>query len=132
MNLFEMHITEIMILLFLFITFVISSFEKITDWKGSINFIENHFINSPLKNFVPFLLAILLIIEIFGSGFILGGIFELIFYGEKKLAFIGISICAISLIFMLIGQRLAKDYVGAMSLTVYFILTVFGMFLLNR
>jgi hypothetical protein len=44
---------------------------------------------------------------------------------------LGVELSAIALIFLLIGQRLAKDYAGAMSLGVYFIITVGGVFLLN-
>jgi hypothetical protein len=43
----------------------------------------------------------------------------------------GVEICGVVLIFLLIGQRLAKDYAGAMSLAVYFIITLWGVYLLN-
>ena len=36
------------------------------------------------------------------------------------------------LIFLLVGQRLAKDYAGAMSLAVYFIISIIGVYLLNN
>jgi hypothetical protein len=50
----------------------------------------------------------------------------------KEIALLGMELAAIALIFLLIGQRLAKDYAGAMSLAVYFVMTVFGVFLLNN
>ena len=49
----------------------------------------------------------------------------------KEIAILGIELSAITLIFLLIGQRLAKDYAGAMTLAVYFIITLLGVFLLN-
>jgi hypothetical protein len=49
----------------------------------------------------------------------------------KEIASLGIELSALSLIFLLIGQRLAKDYAGAMTLAVYFIISIFGIFLLN-
>ena len=44
----------------------------------------------------------------------------------------GRALSAVSLLFLLIGQRLAKDYAGAMTLAVYFIICLFGLYLLNK
>ena len=123
--------TEILILFFLIITFVLSALEKIFDWKGNVNFIENHFKNSPFKNKVPFLLAILLILEIAACFLMAFGVYQLYTSEIKEIALLGVELSAISLLLMLIGQRLAKDYPGAMSLGVYFIITLFGVHLLN-
>jgi hypothetical protein len=48
------------------------------------------------------------------------------------MAILGIELSAISLIFLLIGQRLAKDYAGAMTLAVYFIVSIMGLYLLTN
>lgn len=124
--------TEVLILLFLSITYFISAFEKITDWTGNVSFIKAHFKNSPLKNKVPFLLSIVLIVESIAVLFMLIGIFQLYTSEVKEIASFGLELSAVTLLFLLIGQRLAKDYPGAMSLTVYFTLTVFGIYLLNN
>lgn len=131
MKLLSNYPAEILILFFLIITFLISVFEKILDWQGTLYFIKNHFKNSPLKKYVPFLVSILVILEIIATIFMSVGIYQLYTSAIKDFALIGLELSAIVLIFMLIGQRLAKDYPGAMSLAVYFILTVFGVFLLN-
>ena len=132
MKLFGDYPTEILILLFLIITFLQSGIDKLLDWKGNVSFIKEHFKNSPLKNNVPFLLGIILLIEIVATILMIIGIYQLYVSGEKEIGLLGVELCAITLIFLLIGQRLAKDYAGAMSLTVYFILTVFGVFLLHN
>lgn len=132
MKLFSDYPTEILILLFLIVTFLQSGIDKLLDWKGNVSFIKEHFKNSPLKNNVTLLLGVILILEIAASILMITGIFQLYHSGEKEIALLGIELCAITLIFLLIGQRLAKDYSGAMSLTVYFILTVFGVFLLHN
>ena len=124
--------TEVLVLSFLIVTFLQSGIDKLLDWKGNLNFIKDHFKNSPLKNSVPLLLAIILVLEIAAGVIMIVGVYELYTSGEKDMALLGVELCAVALIFLLIGQRLAKDYAGAMSLTVYFILTVFGVFLLNR
>ena len=131
MNIFNSYSAEILILIFLIFTFLQSGIDKITDWKGNLGFIKDHFKNSPLKNMVPLLLATILIIELV-AGLLMGvGVYQLATSGIKEVALLGLELSAIALIFLLIGQRLAKDYAGAMSLTVYFILTVFGVFLLQ-
>lgn len=131
MKLFSNYPTEVLILLFLIITFAISAFEKISDWKGNVNFIKNHFQNSPFKNNVPLLLTILLMIEIIASILMSIGVYQIYTSESKEIALIGTELSGVSLMFMLIGQRLAKDYAGAMSLAVYFIVTLFGVYLLN-
>jgi len=131
MELLQKHITEILILIFLTFTFLQSGYEKVSDWKGNINFIKDHLKLTPLKNLVPLLLSIILVIETIAGGLMFVGIFQLMTTGQNNMALLGVELSAITLIFLLVGQRLAKDYVGSTSLTVYFILTVFGVFLLN-
>ena len=132
MNFLSNYPTENLILLFLIVTFFQSGIDKLLDWKENVSFIKEHFKNSPLKNKVPFLLGIILLIEIIASILMSIGVYQLYVSGEKKIALLGVELSAITLIFLLIGQRLAKDYAGSMSLTVYFILTVFGVFLLHN
>jgi len=131
MKILSNHPTEILILLFLIVTFMQSGIDKISDWKGNIEFIKSHFKNSPLKNNVPLLLAIILTIEIAAGIFMIIGTYQIYSSGLKEIALIGVELSAIALIFLLIGQRLAKDYAGAMTLAVYFIITLFGVFLMS-
>ncbi|PHR73237.1 MAG: DoxX family protein [Lutibacter sp.] len=131
MTIFNNHPSEILILLFLIVTFLQSGFDKITDWKGNIDFIKGHFKNSPLKNMVPLLLGTILIIEVLAGVLMVIGVYQLATSGIKEVALLGVELSAITLIFLLIGQRLAKDYAGAMTLAVYFIVTILGVFLLQ-
>jgi len=124
------HPTEILILLFLIVTFLQSGIDKIVDWNGNLGFIKDHFKNSPLKNMVPLLLGIVLITEVVAGLFMIVGIYQIISSGVKEFAIYGVELSALTLIFLLIGQRLAKDYAGAMTLAVYFIITIFGLYIL--
>ena len=56
MKILSNHPTEILILLFLIVTFLQSGIDKIVDWKGNVEFIKHHFKNSPFRNSVPLLL----------------------------------------------------------------------------
>ena len=131
MNILSNNPTEVLILLFLIVTFLQSGIDKLLDWKGNLSFIKDHFKNSPLKNMVPLLLAIILIIEIIAGILMIVGVYQIYTSGAKEIALMGVELSAITLIFLLVGQRLAKDYAGAMSLAVYFIITLWGVYLLN-
>lgn len=131
MNVLLDYPAEILILLFLIVTFLQSGLDKLTDWNGNLSFIKTHFKNSPLKNLVPLLLGIIVLMEIIASFFMIIGIYQIAVHGTKEMALYGAELSALTLIFLLIGQRLAKDYAGAMTLAVYFAISVFGVYLLS-
>ncbi len=131
MELIQKHVAEILILLFLIVTFLQSGIDKVTDWHGNLSFIKEHLKNSPLKNSVTLLLVIILVMEIAAGTFMLVGIFYIATTGSKNLALLGVELSALNLIFLLVGQRLVKDYAGAMTLAIYFIITILGIYLLN-
>lgn len=121
----------ILILIYIVITFLYSAVEKLLQWRESVDFYINHFKNSSIKNYIPLLLIIVIVLEIITSVICLIGIYHLIVYNEKIIGFMGLVLASITLIGLMFGQRLAKDYSGAMQITVYFILSVFGAFLLQ-
>jgi multisubunit Na+/H+ antiporter MnhC subunit len=75
-------------------------------------------------------LGIILITEILASVLMIIGVYQLYTSELKEMAILGVELSALSLIFLLVGQRLAKDYAGAMTLAVYFIITIIGLVLL--
>ena len=131
MNALTTYPAEILVLLFLIVTFLQSGIDKMVDWNGNLGFIKEHFKSSPLKNMVPLLLGIVLITEVVAALFMIVGIYQIVTSGVKEFAIYGVELSALTLIFLLIGQRLAKDYAGAMTLAVYFIITIFGLYILS-
>jgi len=118
-----------LILLFIIITFLISGIEKITDWKGQVDFFKSHFDGTFLKPLSGINLGLLIVANMVVSGLAIKAIYDLIFgpnltYGLY--ATVGASIVVLALLF---GQRIAKDYQGAASLTSYFMVTIFGVYL---
>ena len=132
MKIFSNYPAEVLTLLFLIVTFLQSGIDKLRDWNGNLSFIKGHFKNSPLKSMVPLLLAIVLIVEIAASLLMLVGVYQLYTSELKEMAAVGVALSAVSLTFLLIGQRLAKDYAGAMTLAVYFIICIIGLYILNK
>jgi hypothetical protein len=125
------HLTAIFILIFLIITFGISVVEKLTDWKGTISYIKENFKNTFIKNLIKPLIAFLILLEIISLIFLIFGAYRLVIPQKTEIALLGCVFSTLSILYMLIGQRIAKDYQGATSLAVYFLVCVFGIFLLN-
>jgi hypothetical protein len=123
--------TEILLLLFLVITFSQSGLDKVVDWNGNLSWLKGHFAESPLKNMVPLLLGIILVIEIITGVLCAIGIYQLTVSGESNLAFYGAILACIALLMLLFGQRMAKDYDGARTIAIYFIPAIFLVFLLQ-
>lgn len=124
------YITEILILLFLAITFLQSGYDKIVDWNGNVGWLKSHFANTFLGNKVPFSLGIILILEIIAGILSLAGIWFLFNDGKEIALYAGIVSC-VTLLFLLFGQRIAKDYDGARTIVIYFIPAIFLVFLLK-
>lgn len=123
--------TEILLLLFLIITFLQSGLDKLLDWNGNISWLKQHFSKTPLKNSVPILLGIILVAELIAGFLCLAGIYQLLSVGDTSLSFYGAVLSCITLLMLLFGQRVAKDYQGAKTIVVYFIPALFLVFLLQ-
>ncbi len=130
MRLLTTHHTELLILTFLIITYGISLIEKFADWKGTVAYIRETFENTFVSSFIKPLLAILVFLETITLFFLTVGLFQLFRGNENENALIGCTYSCYTILYMLIGQRVAKDYQGATSLAVYFLISVFGVYIL--
>ncbi|KGO92741.1 hypothetical protein [Flavobacterium subsaxonicum] len=108
-------------LAFFAITFIQSGYDKIMDWSGNIAWLKGHFANTPIKNQVPQSLLMILVLEIFSGAFSIIGIIELMVNEGTTFAIMAAILSSITLLFLLLGQRLAKDYDGARTIVIYFI-----------
>ena len=113
------------------ILFIQSGLDKVIDKKANLDWLKEHFSNSGLKNFVPILLFLITIVELVAGFGCLVGIFFIIIYGKTSIALLGTLFAALALIFLFLGQRIAKDYVGAQSLVSYFILVLLTLTFLS-
>ncbi|MFK8288023.1 hypothetical protein ACI76W_02090 [Capnocytophaga canimorsus] len=109
-------------LLFLLITFGFSAFEKIVDFKSSVNYYQSYFKNTFIGKPIKPILMIIIILEGIASALLLTGIVEAvlsykIFFGE-----LGIFLSTSILCIFLIGQRLVKDYESARGIALYFLI----------
>ena len=114
---------------FLSILFLQSGLDKVIDWKGNHQWLKGHFASSVLKDVVKPLLISITLLELTAGSFSAFGAIYLIITGNGHYALLGILFSAISLICLFFGQRIAKDYEGALSLAIYFILSIIGLLL---
>jgi len=125
------YTTEILLLLFVVIVFVQSGLDKLLDWKGNLSWLKEHFSKTPFKNTVPLLLGLVMIMELLAGIIAFVGILQLFYNGEKFFSLIGAVLASISLLMLLLGQRVAKDYEGAKTIAIYFVPVIFLVFLLQ-
>ncbi len=125
------HITEIIILVFLAITFLQSGFDKIADWKGNIDWLKSHFAETILKNRVPFSVGFILVLEMVAGILAIIGILSILINQNTEIALLAGIISCITLLLLLLGQRMAKDYDGARTIVIYFIPTLFLVYILQ-
>ncbi|MDT0642686.1 DoxX family protein [Zunongwangia sp. F363] len=128
---FLVYPTEILILIFILITFLQSGLDKATDWNGNNAWLNEHFSKTFLAGLVPVMLGIILILEVITGLLAIGGIIGLLVNDNKIFALYTCILAAIVLLMLLFGQRIAKDYAGAFTLTGYFIVVIFGVYLLS-
>ncbi|MDE3742196.1 DoxX family protein [Maribacter polysaccharolyticus] len=123
--------TELLLLLFLIITFLQSGWDKLTDWTGNLAWLKGHFEKTPLKNSVPLLLGVVLILEILAAILCTISVVQILGTGKSSFAMYGAAVSCIVLLMLLFGQRVAKDYDGARTIAIYFIPAIFLVYLLQ-
>lgn len=122
---------SLLILIFLGITFLQSSYEKLFYWQDNLTWLKEHFSKTRLKNHVNLALIHLVIMELISTILCFAGCIELLLHNGRLFGFYGAVFSAITLLMMLFGQRLAKDYDGARTIVIYFIPAVMAVYWLN-
>ncbi len=137
----EFHLNEIpyrlvvvLLLLFFAILFLQSGIDKIQDRAGNLGWLTGHFANSIFAGKVPLLLTLLTAMEMVSgiTALAMGGLMTFIDLNlwTFSLAFGVFAFCAITLLALFAGQRIAKDYAGAAGIVPYFIAAIGGMIFL--
>lgn len=117
--------------LFFSILFLQSGLDKVVDFKGNSGYIKSVFEKTPLKNISLLLFITITILEVSSGAFSLAGSVYYYLKGSATLLTFGLQLSALSLLALFFGQRISKDYAGAASLVAYFLLAVFGLYVLK-
>lgn len=127
-----MNYAVLVLLLLLTITFGFSAKEKIFEWKATKEWMEAYFKTNWVPRYIPILLGILLVVEVIASLVGIAAILALIQAKDyKSLAVYAALLYSFSLLFMLVGQRINKDYDGARNIVIYLIPVVILLYLIQ-
>ncbi len=122
---------SILILIFLAITFIQSGYDKLFYWDDNLSWLKEHFAKTQLKNLVHLALLNILILELISGVLCIVGCLQLFISNTRTFGLYGAVFSCITLIMLLFGQRLAKDYDGARTIVIYFIPAIMAVYWLN-
>jgi uncharacterized membrane protein YphA (DoxX/SURF4 family) len=122
---------SILLLVFLAITFIQSGYDKLFYWKENLDWLNQHFAKTQLKNHVRFALGHILVLELISGVLCIVGCIELLVNNGRTFGLYGAVFSSITLLMLLFGQRLAKDYDGARTIVIYFIPAVMAVYWLS-
>ncbi|MND92186.1 hypothetical protein D3C80_843320 [compost metagenome] len=125
------NVAPILILVFLAITFLQSAYDKLFYWKDNVDWLKGHFSKTQLKNHVPLALLNVLVLELIAGVLCAVGSIELFIDSGRLFGFYGAIFSSITLLMLLFGQRIAKDYDGARTIVIYFIPAIIAVYWLN-
>jgi hypothetical protein len=108
-----------------------SGFDKIFDWKGNLDWLTGHFSKTIFRSQVPLMLGTVALIEVV-AGFACGiAVVTLLLHLSLLIPLIALSLTLLNLLMLFAGQRISKDYPGAVTIASYFIVALFGVFLMQ-
>jgi hypothetical protein len=123
---------QFLTLVLLAILFLQSGVDKILDFKGNLAWLKGHFAKSPLAGQVMPMLVVITLTETAAGALAAFGAVMLALDGSKSLGLHAAQLCALNIVMLFFGQRLAKDYAGAAALVPYFILSVGAIVLMAQ
>ena len=131
MEAFPLWCGRFAVTVFFAIAFLQSAVDKVVDRQGNLEYLTGHFVSSPLRGMVqPMFWAITILEAAAGVLCGLGVICLLLGLGSGP-ALWGLVLSIIALLCLFFGQRLAKDYGGAVVIASYYAVAILGLILLG-
>ena len=122
-------IAYFLILIFFSIVFIQSGIDKVVDKKGNMSFLLSHLGKAFPLTLIKIAFYVVTFLELV-SGLLCGlGLIQLLFFEQKSAGLIGLVVGSLALLVLLFGQRVSKNYEGAKTITIYFILSIAGVLL---
>ena len=117
----------LLVLVFFLIVFIQSGLDKIFDYKGNLNFLKDLLKIYFSPTLIELALISVTILELTSGILCLIGIMNFLFNGSNFFGLIGLIVGSIALLVLLFGQRVSKNYDGAKTIAIYFILAIVGI-----
>jgi polyferredoxin len=117
---------------FLAVVFLQSGFDKAFNYTREMGWVRQKFTRSPLHDYVSTMFVILTIFEL-GSGLLSAvGTFMMLAGMGNVVAHAGAWTACLTMLMLVFGQRMTRDYTGAASLVPYFIVTLLSLYFLGN
>ena len=117
---------------FLAVVFLQSGFDKAFNYTREMGWVRQKFTRSPLHDYVNTMFMVLTIFEI-ASGFLsAAGAFMLLAGLGTTVAQAGAWTACLTMLMLVFGQRITRDYTGAATLVPYFIVTLLCLYFLGH
>lgn len=124
-------VMQLLVTAFLSGLFLQSGLDKVFDRKGNVDYLTDHFSKSPLGRFVLPMLSVITVMEV-AAGIACGyGFLSLLLWKSTTWALWGATLAGMNILFLFIGQRINRDYVGAAVLVSYFLLVLAALYILS-
>ena len=117
----------ILVLVFFLIVFIQSGLDKIFNYKGNLNFLKDLLKIYFSPTLIELALISVTILELTSGILCLIGIINFVFNDSNFIGLLGLIIGSIALLVLLFGQRVSKNYDGAKTIAIYFILAMVGI-----
>ena len=117
----------LLVLVFFLIVFIQSGLDKILDYKGNLNFFKDLLKIYFSPTLIELALISVTILELTSGILCLIGIINFVFNDSNFIGLLGLIIGSIALLVLLFGQRVSKNYDGAKTIAIYFILAIVGI-----
>jgi hypothetical protein len=131
MNIQFQHYPGLFCLCFLAIVFLQSGLDKVFNYSTELGYIRQKFSHSALHDYIGAIFLILTLSEVISGLIAIAGIIQLFFTGVTTFAMYAAWVSCVTMLMLIFGQRLTKDYSGAAVLVPYFIVAVMGLFFLS-
>ena len=117
----------LLVLVFFLIVFIQSGLDKIFDYKGNLNFLKDLLKIYFSPTLIELALISVTILELTSGILCLIGIIDFVFNDSNFIGLLGLIIGSIALLVLLFGQRVSKNYDGAKTIAIYFVLAMIGI-----
>jgi hypothetical protein len=122
-------IPAILISFFFAILFLQSGLDKVFNYKGEYEWTKEHFSKSALRRLIIIIFPLLTFFEL-GTGLLsLSSTAMFLVTKNTDGFFYAFLFSCLTILMLFFGQRMAKDYAGAVSLTGYFIVSILGLWM---
>jgi hypothetical protein len=126
---FAIWLGQVAVSVFFAIVFLQSGLDKFVDRQGNLEYITGFFSNSPLKSLASSMFWAIAVLETIAGVLAAVGALILLFGGGRVIALGGLVFSTVSLLCLLLGNRMAKEYGGAVVITNYFAVALLGFIL---